>query len=299
MGVARAADEPFLNLTCKMGACTWYRIENRMDIKQSETGRLVGATLAQCETHSKDGADYPTSYQCKPQEIRPLDYVANCSVVAPSVAFKDNNNKWQRTKLSLSEDAEFGYNRSAIDLYLRICHDYVRGRESLDMIGAKFGYSSRAKKIESADQDTVDTIADLATERRVAQSAPQPDRSNAPAPVEGFQTPSRNIFCQVFRFDRPYALRCDVMNLEGPVPPKPRDCRDTDWGQAFAVAENGAVGHRICYTDTVASETLETLPYGTTFRTKEFTCKSETNGVTCSNAGGHGFFVSRKTQSTF
>lgn len=125
------------------------------------------------------------------------------------------------------------------------------------------------------------------------------DVRDAPRREEGFQTPSRNIFCQVLRFDKPYSLRCDILNLESPIPPRPRDCRDTDWGQAFEIAENGNSGHRICYTDTVFSETLETLPYGAAFRTREFVCTSETSGVTCANTAGHGFIVSRRKQSVF
>lgn len=290
-----AADDSFVNLTCKMGSCTWYRLANRIEIRPTETGRLVGATFEECTTSTKSDEDYPKTYQCKPIEVRSQDYVANCSLSAPSVALKTESGEWGRTKLSISEDAEFGYNRSAIATYLRICHDFVRGQESLDMVGAKFGYRSRAKQIQESDQDTLASIADLTSER----GGPARSSNAAPAREEGFQTPSRNIFCQVFRFDKPYSLRCDIMNLEGSIPPRPSECRDTDWGQAFEVAADGIAGHRICYTDTVMSETLEILPYGVAFRSKEFTCKSETTGVTCINAGGHGFFISKRVQTVF
>ena len=91
----------------------------------------------------------------------------------------------------------------------------------------------------------------------------------------------------------------DVAIRLNPIPPRPRDCQGTDWGQAFEVAESGIAGHRICYTDTVFSEKLETLPYGVAFRTKEFICKSEPTGVTCINTLGHGFFISKRTQTVF
>jgi hypothetical protein len=296
---AGAADE-FQRLTCKMGECVWYRIDNRLDIKLTESGKLVGATTAECTTQTKAEEEYPKTYRCRETDTRQQDYVANCSLAIPAISFKDNQGKWQRTKLSISEDAEFGYNRSSIDLYLRICHDFVRGSESLDMLGARYGYRSRAKEIQRSEQDAVAAIADLVTEKQV-ESTISSEAEGTSAKLEGFQTPSRNIFCQVLTFDsdEPSSLRCDVINIEGPFPTKPRNCRDTDWGQAFAVSAGGKGGQRICYTDSVISESLPVLSYGLTFKTKDFVCKSETIGVTCLNSRDHGFFVSKRKQLLF
>jgi hypothetical protein len=90
-----------------------------------------------------------------PTKTTRQDYVAHCSTRATSIAFKDNKGQWHRTQLSISKDGEFGYNRSSIDLYLRICDDYLRKEESLDMLAAKFGYRSRMKEIEGNEQDTI------------------------------------------------------------------------------------------------------------------------------------------------
>jgi hypothetical protein len=161
-----ASQQRFTNLTCKGGECVWYRLAVKMDIRTTDTGRIVGATTEQCYTQHK--GDYPASYQCQPFETARQDSVAHCSATAPSIAFKEDKGQWRRTQLSISEDGEFGYNRSRIDLYLRICHDHFRKQESLDVLAAKFGYRSRAKDIEGREQDTINSIADLANKRETA-----------------------------------------------------------------------------------------------------------------------------------
>src|SRR5262249_30520787 len=75
----------------------------------------------------------------------------------------------------------------------------------------------------------------------------------------GFKTPSGNIHCQVQDRDSSAYLRCDILEVQGRVPAKPRDC-EFDWGQAFSVDERRA--RRMCYSDTVMDERLQTLPYG-------------------------------------
>jgi len=154
-----ASQQRFTHLTCKMSECVWYRLTAKVDIRITDTGRIVGATTEECVTRQE--GNYPASYQCQPSKTTRQDYVAHCSTRAPSIAFKDDKGKWQRTQLSISEDGEFGYNRSSIDLYLRICHDYLRKQESLDMLAAKFGYRSRMKEIEGNEHDTINSIADL------------------------------------------------------------------------------------------------------------------------------------------
>jgi len=164
--VPAASQQRFTNLTCKMGECVWYRMAAKLDIRATDTGRIVGATTEECVTQHK--GDYPASYQCQPLKTTRQDYVAHCSIRTPSIAFRDDKGKWQRTLLSISEDGEFGYNRSSIDLYLLICHDHIRHAESLDMLAAKFGYRSRAKDIEGRAQDVINSITDIANERQAS-----------------------------------------------------------------------------------------------------------------------------------
>ena len=110
----------------------------------------------------------------------------------------------------------------------------------------------------------------------------------------GFKSPSGNIHCQYF--DR--ELRCDIAQLAAPVPPKPRDC-ELDWGRAFAIDANSRSGARLCHGDTAMDNSLPVLAYGNVWRRDGFTCTSEQTGVTCSNALGHGFSLSRAVQRLF
>jgi hypothetical protein len=113
-------------------------------------------------------------------------------------------------------------------------------------------------------------------------------------PPAGFKSPTGNIHCQYFEGE----LRCDIAQIAAPVPPKPRDC-DLDWGQAFAVTADSRSGARLCHGDTAMDDSLPTLPYGDAWRRDGFTCTSERTGVTCSNALGHGFSLSRNLQRLF
>ena len=113
----------------------------------------------------------------------------------------------------------------------------------------------------------------------------------------GFKTPSGNIHCQIQDFDDSLTyLRCDILEIQGRMPPRPRDC-EYDWGQAFALDKRRA--QRMCYSDTVMDKGLQTLPYGSTWRGAGFTCVSEPTGLTCSNRIGRGFYLSRASQRLF
>lgn len=110
----------------------------------------------------------------------------------------------------------------------------------------------------------------------------------------GFKSPSNNIHCQYFDGE----LRCDIAQVSSAIPPKPRDC-ELDWGQAFAVTANSRSGQRLCHGDTALDDSLPTLPYGSSWRQGGITCTSEQSGVTCANALGHGFSLSRGSQRLF
>ena len=108
---------------------------------------------------------YPNHYHCQNSKIQTTERVAFCNRLFPSISSKNGNGKWERTRLSISDGGEYGYNREAITNYLRICHGYVRGivgAPSLDMIGAKFGYKSRYEAMGAKEHDAVEHILDLA-----------------------------------------------------------------------------------------------------------------------------------------
>ena len=121
------------------------------------------------------------------------------------------------------------------------------------------------------------------------------------APV-GFRSPSNNIHCQFVGGDQGSegnsVIRCEIMQIANRAPPRPRDC-DLDWGQAFEIAGKAAAGARICHGDTVMEGRLPVLPYGETWQRRGLICTSKPGGVSCVNAKGHGFDLSRSVQRVF
>jgi hypothetical protein len=135
----------------------------------------------------------------------------------------------------------------------------------------------------------------------VAVSVPPPTPPQEE--LTGFRTPSNNVHCLIETWTdddgKPRSqLRCDVMDISGPIPPKPADC-EFDWGQVFAIAGDGLSGQRLCYSDSAMNDRYRVLAYGTTWRNGGYTCTSEPSAVTCVNGLGHGFALSRRTQRLF
>lgn len=120
--------------------------------------------------------------------------------------------------------------------------------------------------------------------------------ANAEDALIGFRSPSNNIGCQYYDYDRVVALRCDIM--EGTVTaPRPRNC-DLEFGKAFEMKPKGP-SERLCYGDTIMDSALPVLPYGQVWQRGGFTCTAEPAGVTCFNADRHGFSLSRAKQDLF
>jgi hypothetical protein len=107
-----------------------------------------------------------------------------------------------------------------------------------------------------------------------------------------FRTPSGNIGCYV---DRSF-IRCDISRTAAKPPPQPASC-ELDYGNAFEMSRTGRP-RRICHGDTVLGG-RRVLSYGETLRSGAFTCTSRSSGLTCRNAGGHGWFLSRERVRLF
>jgi hypothetical protein len=122
-------------------------------------------------------------------------------------------------------------------------------------------------------------------ESAMAQSAPT-----------GFQSPSKNITCQYFDYDKQNTLRCDIAAMET-KPRRPADC-ELDYGGAFEMNAKGPAA-RICHGDTVMDPSLPVLGYGEVWQRGGFTCTSEQAGVTCFNAERRGYLLSRGRQDLF
>ena len=112
----------------------------------------------------------------------------------------------------------------------------------------------------------------------------------------GFQSPSKNIACQYFDYDKQNILRCDIAAMET-KPRRPADC-ELDYGGAFEMNAKGPAA-RICHGDTVMDNSLPVLAYGKAWQRGGFTCKSEQSGITCFNAERRGFSLARAKQEVF
>jgi len=112
----------------------------------------------------------------------------------------------------------------------------------------------------------------------------------------GFQSPSKNIACQYFDYDKQNILRCDIAAMET-KPRRPADC-ELDYGGAFEMNAKGPAA-RLCHGDTVMDNSLPVLGYGEVWQRGGFTCKSEQTGVTCFNTDRRGFSLARAKQEVF
>ncbi len=112
----------------------------------------------------------------------------------------------------------------------------------------------------------------------------------------GFQSPSKNVACQYFDYDKQNVLRCDISAMETKSR-RPADC-ELDYGGAFEMNAKGAAA-RICHGDTVMDKSLPVLGYGEVWQRGGFTCKSEQTGVTCFNTDRRGFSLARAKQEVF
>ena len=120
--------------------------------------------------------------------------------------------------------------------------------------------------------------------------------ANAQSAPAGFQSPSKNIACQYFDYDKQNILRCDIAAMET-RPRRPADC-DLDYGGAFEMNAKGPAV-RLCHGDTVMDPRLPVLGYDEVWQRGGFTCKSERTGVTCFNTDRRGFSLARAKQEVF
>lgn len=113
-----------------------------------------------------------------------------------------------------------------------------------------------------------------------------------------FQTPSGNIYCVVQDLgDRTSQLRCDLLENTAQLPKKPKDC-DLDWGNVFIMSATGAA-QRACHGDTAINPNYPVLRYGQPFQAQDYTCTAQTTGLTCTNAQGRGWDLSKARQRLF
>jgi tetratricopeptide (TPR) repeat protein len=150
----------FIKATCQMQDCLWTSLKSRLVIAKSENGVLIGAQLEGCVL--KQGRPLRNN-RCTTQ-VSTSDEAAFCSTRFPSIASKDEKGQWSYLNLSISDMGLYGYNRESISDYLRVCHGYIFGADnstSLDLIGAKFGYSDRYDQLGDHESGTLNSVRDL------------------------------------------------------------------------------------------------------------------------------------------
>jgi hypothetical protein len=116
-----------------------------------------------------------------------------------------------------------------------------------------------------------------------------------PTRFVAFRTPSGNIGC--IYSDGPNYLRCDLRSGLNPRPRQPAGCQEA-YGDSVSMNGTGR-SHLVCHGDTALEPSARVVYYGNSIRVGPFTCKSRTTGLTCTNASGHGWFLSRESYRLF
>ena len=116
-----------------------------------------------------------------------------------------------------------------------------------------------------------------------------------------FQTPSKNIGCAylpaISRGDVP-TLRCEIRSGLKPLPHHAHRCSEGIFGQAVTMTRRGR-GQAICISDTIRNPSARVLGYGHSIHVGGFMCTSRRTGLRCTNAAGHGWFLSRQHSFLF
>lgn len=127
---------------------------------------------------------------------------------------------------------------------------------------------------------------------------------NEPAPVKlsRFRMPSNQVHCMIVTSEgnsEPNGINCEINQtfVRTPVRPRPADC-EYDWGQSFELG-NDSDADLVCVSDSVRSDDSPVLDYGNSIKAGKIVCSSAESGLTCKNAKGHGFFLSRRAQKIF
>ena len=138
----------------------------------------------------------------------------------------------------------------------------------------------------------VNTAARQAATKKAEEEAAQPKRI---VHLRTFRTPSGNIGCAMHAG----GSRCDIRKRDWKPLPRPAACpRKVGYGQGLDVPAGGEAGF-VCAGDTALDPSASSLAYGTASRVGGSECISRTDGITCVNRAGHGFFISIQSYQVF
>ena len=147
-------------------------------------------------------------------------------------------------------------------------------------------------KGESGSGGKENTAAIEAETKKAEEEAAQPKRI---LHLKTFRTPSGNIGCAMYEG----GARCDIRKRDWKPLPRPAACsQEVGYGQGLEVPAGGEAGF-VCAGDTALDPTASSLAYGTASRVGGSECISRTDGITCVNRAGHGFFISIQSYQVF
>jgi hypothetical protein len=136
------------------------------------------------------------------------------------------------------------------------------------------------------------TAATEAETKKAEEEAAQPKRI---LHLKTFRTPSGNIGCAMYEG----GARCDIRKRDWKPLPRPAACsKEVGYGQGLEIPAGGEAGF-VCAGDTALDPTASSLTYGTASRVGGSECISRTDGITCVNRAGHGFFISVQSYQVF
>jgi hypothetical protein len=113
--------------------------------------------------------------------------------------------------------------------------------------------------------------------------------------LQSFRSPSGNIGCVMFEG----GARCDIRKREWSPPSRPASCPEqVDFGQGLSVEHTGEASV-VCAGDTALDPGATGLGYGEASELGGTQCISRSEGITCANHSGHGFFISTQSYKLF
>jgi len=120
-----------------------------------------------------------------------------------------------------------------------------------------------------------------------ASTSATPSAPTRTVSISTFSSPSGNIGCLIING----SARCDIRNRHWSPPPHPSSCPPVvDYGQGLIVDTRGNARF-VCAGDTALNPSAPPLQYGVDTRVGGLTCASRSDGMTCTNAYGHGFTI--------
>ena len=112
-----------------------------------------------------------------------------------------------------------------------------------------------------------------------------------------FQSPTGNIQCGLYKDGAGATVRCDMSQLTPSYTKAPAGC-EFDWGSSFALNSTGK-GILACVSDPAGGPDSPVLGYGQAVSMGGISCVSAKTGMTCTNAAGHGFAISKAKQRLY